>query len=172
MPRRVQRVQAHRPANCSHCSPPRSLPQAVLQLLFGALQAQGAALCELQSRVGSLDAAASAAAGAAVRQEEAATVADARLAALESRLHGASNVAGRQAALDEIASLIGVAVPEVGAGFSRLGGLVDAPAAQQPGHTSPTHRNGVPSLCAGDPAAFSSRRSGAFCGPAGGCSAG
>ena len=144
MPCRVQRVQAHRSANCSQSSPRgRSLPQAVLQLLFGALQAQGAALCELQSRVGSLDAAASAAAGAASRQEEAAAVTDARLAALESRLHGASNMAGRQAALDEIASLIGVAVPEVGAGRQAWAAGRCLCRSTTRAHMSPTHRSAL-----------------------------
>ncbi len=113
----MQRLRAHKLANRTNARP--APPQAVLQLLFGALRAQSAAIGELQARLGTLDAAASAAATAAAQlgsqQEEARAAADARLAALESRLHGASNVAGRQAALDEIASLIGVAVPEVGA---------------------------------------------------------
>lgn len=87
----------------------------MLELLFGALKTQGATISQLQNRVGSLDASAAAAAALGRQQDEARAGADARLAALESRLHGASNVAGRQAALDEIASLIGVAVPEVGA---------------------------------------------------------
>ena len=113
----MQYLRAHSLANRTNARP--APPQAVLQLLFGALRAQSAAISDLQARVGTLDAAASAAASAAAQlgsqQEEARAAADIRLAALESRLHGASNVAGRQAALDEIASLIGVAVPEVGA---------------------------------------------------------
>lgn len=112
-------------------------PQAVLELLFGTLKSQAAAIGELQGQVAGLDgqAAALAAAGAdadergqgaaaALRQlqsrleaHEAAAArerreASTRLEALERRLHGASNVAGRQAALDDIASMLGVAVPE------------------------------------------------------------
>ncbi|KAL4422509.1 hypothetical protein ABPG75_008706 [Micractinium tetrahymenae] len=104
--------------------------QAVLLDLFRQLHAQGAAVEGLQAALGAAEEreqAAAACSEAALRQLEARLAAERQAAAqaaadtaerlrrLELRLHGASNVAGRQAALDDIASMLGVSVPEVGA---------------------------------------------------------
>lgn len=102
--------------------PRRCLPlQAVLELLFNALQAQGSSIGDLQGQQHEAQASVAAAVVALetrLAAHEAAAAAEhaeaqARLQDVEMRLHGASNLAGRQAALDEIASIIGVSVPEV-----------------------------------------------------------
>lgn len=90
---------AHRPPRRP---PHRPIQQAVLELLFSQLRAQGSAITDLQGRLEAHQAAAAA--------ERAAG--QARLLGLEARLAGTSNLAGRQAALDEIASIIGVSVAD------------------------------------------------------------
>jgi hypothetical protein len=88
----------------------------VLELLFNTLQAQGAAIAELQGQASErtrreaalLD-------GLAVAQEAAAREhrdTGERLRKLELCLQGASNLAGRHAALDDIAFMLGVTVPD------------------------------------------------------------
>lgn len=118
--------------------------QAVLLDLFRQMQAQSAAISKLQQSLGVLDAREREGSTAARQAAEAASVqaqcaanalavldvqladereaakqhrreTDERLQHLELRLHGASNLAGRQAALDDIASMLGIIVPEVGA---------------------------------------------------------
>ncbi|KAI3430254.1 hypothetical protein D9Q98_004850 [Chlorella vulgaris] len=90
--------------------------QGVLELLFNTLQAQGAAIAELQGQASErtrreaalLD-------GLAVAQEAAAREhrdTGERLRKLELCLQGASNLAGRHAALDDIAFMLGVTVPD------------------------------------------------------------
>ena len=116
--------------------------QAALEVLFAGLQSQHAAIGALRVQVVALEgrAAAAEAAGATTvaRLEErlaaAATersAADARLRQLEQRLEGTSNLVGRQAALDEIASIIGVAVEEHDIA------LVDAEASGHPAAAAP-----------------------------------
>lgn len=144
------RLQGGAPPACPGLPPPAPTPapppvlQAVLLDLFRQLQAQSATIDTLHASLGALDAReqegrqAAVAANDALQQLEARMVAEqlaaqqqlrdaeARLHNLELLLHGANNLAGRQAALDDIASMLGVNVPVVGVSlrgrrWSRLG---------------------------------------------------
>lgn len=122
---------------CRHNAPMAALApslQAVLELLFGALKAQSTTIDGLKGQVNSLDTrerelrhslattderqqGAAEALQRVLAEHQAAAkemdAADARLQRIELQLQGANNLAGRQLALDDIASMLGVDVPQV-----------------------------------------------------------